>query len=161
MKFYNQFAVAFLTTSILAACGSSDGSEDPGPEQSTNVAPTHSGDLTFTLTESDNPLVIDLLDGTSDADNDTLTYRWVVNGATVTLTGSTTDTVTFTAPDVASATELTVRVFVTDGIEEVSSESRTVTVNNVDVVEPPKEKSSGGSFGYLIFLLAGLRFFRR
>ena len=97
----------------------------------------------------------------TDADNDTLTYRWVVNGAMVTLTGSTTDTVTFTAPDVASATSLTLQVFVTDGVDEVSSETQTVTVNNVDVVESPKEKSSGGSFGYLIFLLAGLRFFRR
>lgn len=99
----------------------------------------------------------------TDADNDTLTYRWVVNGATVTLTGSTTDTVTFTAPSVTTTTNFTVQVFVTDGVDEVSSETRTVTVNNIDteVVNPPKEKSSGGSFGYLVFLLAGLRLFRR
>lgn len=103
----------------------------------------------------------------TDADNDDLTYRWVVNGATVTLTGSTTDTVSFTAPDVTSATNLTVQVFVTDGFDEVSSEIRTITVNNIDttpdpVVTPPKKESSGGgSFGYLILLIAGLRLFRK
>jgi hypothetical protein len=102
----------------------------------------------------------------TDADNDTLTYRWVVNGATVTLTGSTTETVTFTAPDVTSATNLTVQVFVTDGFDEISSEIRTITVNNIDttpdpVVTSPKKESSGGSFGYLILLIAGLRLFRK
>ncbi len=102
----------------------------------------------------------------TDADNDALTYRWVVNGATVTLTGDTSDTVSFTAPDVTTATNLTVQVFVTDGFYEVSSEIRTITVNNIDttpnpVVTPPKKESSGGAFGYLILLIAGLRLFRK
>ncbi|MBA6356639.1 MULTISPECIES: M10 family metallopeptidase C-terminal domain-containing protein [unclassified Colwellia] len=102
----------------------------------------------------------------TDADNDALTYRWVVNDATVILTGDTTETVSFTAPDVTTSTNLTVQVFVTDGFDEVSSEIRTVTVNNIDttpdpVVTPAKEKSSGGSFGYLILLIAGLRLFRK
>lgn len=103
----------------------------------------------------------------TDADNDALTYRWLVNGATVTLNGDTSDTVSFTAPDVTTATNLTVQVFVTDGIDEVSSEIRTITVNNIDttpdpVVTPPKKESSGGgSFGYLILLIAGLRLFRK
>ena len=106
----------------------------------------------------------------TDADNDNLTYRWVVNGATVTLTGETTDTVTFTAPDVTSDTALTIQVFVSDGFDEVSSETRTVTVKNVEAstttpateAKPPEEsKSSGGSFGYFILLIAGLRLFRK
>jgi len=103
----------------------------------------------------------------TDADNEALTYRWVVNGATVTLTGDTSDTVTFTAPEVTTATNLTVQVFVTDGFDEVSSEIRTITVNNIDttpdpVVTPPKKESSGGgSFGYLILLIAGLRLFKK
>jgi serralysin len=102
----------------------------------------------------------------TDADNDALTYRWVVNGATVTLTGDTSDTVSFTAPDVTTATNLTVQVFVTDGFDEISSEIRTITVNNIDttpdpVVTPPKKESSGGSFGYFILLIAGLRLFRK
>ena len=104
----------------------------------------------------------------TDSDSDTLTYRWVVNGATVTLTGDTTETVTFTAPDVTSDTALTVEVFVTDSFDEVSATS-TVTVQNVETpttpttpeVTPEKEKSSGGSFGYFILLIAGLRLLRR
>lgn len=104
----------------------------------------------------------------TDADSDTLTYRWVVNGATVTLTGDTTDTITFTSPDVTSDTALTVEVFVTDSFDEVSTTS-TVTVQNVETpttpttpeVTPEKGKSSGGSFGYFILLFAGLRLLRR
>jgi serralysin len=98
----------------------------------------------------------------TDADNDALTYRWVVNGATVTLTNSTTDTVTFLAPSVTSSTTLTVEVFVTDGFDEVSDTS-IVTVNNTDVavVEPPKKKSSGGSFGWIVLALGGLVGFRK
>jgi len=97
----------------------------------------------------------------TDADSDTLTYRWVVNGTTVTLTGDTTDTVTFTAPSVTSDTALTVQVFVSDGFDEISSEIRTVTVKNVEssTITPTTEaksteKSSGGSFGWLMILLS-------
>ncbi|MBA6416810.1 M10 family metallopeptidase C-terminal domain-containing protein [Colwellia sp. 6M3] len=101
----------------------------------------------------------------TDADNDALTYRWTVDGATVTLTGDNSDTVTFTAPSVTGTTTLTVTVFVSDGIDEVS-ETRTITVNNIDTtpdpaVTPSKKESSGGSFGYLILLIAGLRLFRK
>lgn len=94
----------------------------------------------------------------SDADDDNLTYRWVVDGATVTLTGDTTNTITFTAPSVTSDTDLTVQVFVSDGFDEVRSESRTVTVKNVETSTTtevkPAEKSSGGSFGWLMILLS-------
>lgn len=90
----------------------------------------------------------------TDADDDNLTYRWVVNGATVTLTGDTTDTITFTAPSISSDTALTVEVFVTDSIDEVSATS-TVTVKNVETATEakPAEKSGGGSFGWLMLLL--------
>lgn len=105
----------------------------------------------------------------TDADDDTLTYRWVVNGATVTLSGDTTDTVTFTAPNVSSDTVPTIEVFVSDSIDEVSATS-TVTVKNVETSTgggstpevKPAEKSSGGSFGWLMILLtAGLVLVRR
>jgi hypothetical protein len=123
--------------------------------------------ITSHLTDNsvDERTAVSLSVATTDADNDSLTYRWVVNGATVALTGNTTDTITFTAPDVTTNTMLTVEVFVSDGIEEVSATS-TVTVKNIDttpdpVVTPPKKESSGGSFGYLIFLIAGLRLLRK
>ncbi len=102
---------------------------------------------------------------TGDRDNDPLTYRWVVNGAIpVTLMGETTDTVTFIAPEVSSDTELTVEVFVSDSIDEVSKTS-TITVINVESstteAKQTEEKSSGGSFAYLILLISGLRLFRK
>jgi len=97
----------------------------------------------------------------TDTDDDNLTYRWVVDGATVTLTGETTNTITFTAPNVTSDTALTVQVFVTDGFDEVSSETRKVTVKNVEsstttatTEARSAEKSSGGSFGWLMILLS-------
>lgn len=102
----------------------------------------------------------------TDLDSDTLTYRWAVNVASIALTGDTTATVSFIAPDVTSATDLSVQVFVTDGFDEVSSELRTITVNNIDttpeaVVTLPKKENSGGSFGYLILLIIGLRFLKK
>jgi hypothetical protein len=114
----------------------------------------------------DERITVTLTVAATDADNDALTYRWTINGATVTLTGDTTDTVTFTAPDVTTSTNLTVQVFVTDGFDEVSSDIRTVTVNNIDtttppVVTPPTEKSSGGSMGWIVLALSGLIAFRK
>lgn len=97
----------------------------------------------------------------TDGDDENLAYRWVVNGATVILTGDTTDSISFTAPDVTSDTALTVEVFVSDSFDEVSTTS-TVTVKNVEASSgggttpevKPAEKSSGGSFGWLMLLLS-------
>lgn len=106
----------------------------------------------------------------TDADNDNLTYRWVVNGATVTLTGDDTATVTFTAPNVSSDTTLTVEAFVSDGFDEVSA-STTVTVKNVATntgsgtnnnnAGSTDSKSGGGSFGWMIVMLGCLLTIRR
>ncbi|PTL84499.1 peptidase M36 [Vitiosangium sp. GDMCC 1.1324] len=58
------------------------------------------------------------LDGTAsaDIDGDTLSYQWTqVGGPWVTLTGATTATPSFTAPDVTTATELVFSLSVSDG----------------------------------------------
>ena len=148
----------------------SDGTTDVTNTVSVVVVPNNAPVITDITADQtvDEATTVTLTTTATDADNDTLTYRWVVNGATVALTGSDTNTITFTAPDVTSDTVLTVEVLVSDGFDEVSSETRTVTVKNVEASTTtpttevkPAEKSSGGSFGYLVLLLAGLRIFRR
>jgi serralysin len=149
----------------------SDGTTDVTNTVAVVVVPNNAPVITDVTADQtvDEGTTVTMAVAATDADSDTLTYRWVVTGATVTLTGATTDTIKFTAPEVTSETALTVQVFVSDGFDEVGSESRTVTVKNVEAstttptieVKPTEEKSSGGSFGYLIFLIAGLRLFRR
>ena len=136
----------------------SDGTTDVTNTVAVVVVPNNAPVITDVTDDQtvDERTTVTLTATATDADSDTLTYRWVVNGATVELTGSTTDTITFTAPQVTSDTTLTVEVFVSDGIDEVLATS-TVTVNNVATVAPetkPSEKSSGGSFGWLMILLS-------
>lgn len=101
----------------------------------------------------------------TDADNDNLTYRWVVTGGNVTLSGSSTSAVSFNAPNVSADTTLTFEVFVSDGFAEVS-DSTTVTVKNIETATPqtptPSENSSsGGSFSWFLLLMSSFLAIRR
>lgn len=71
----SRFALTLLTSCVLAACS---GSETETPEEETNTAPIHNGDLVYALTESDNNITIDLLEGSSDSDNDQLSITNLV-----------------------------------------------------------------------------------
>ncbi len=75
--------------------------------------------------------------GSTDADNDTLTYQWSqVSGPTVTLTGANTVSVGFTTPDVPSAGgSVVLALVVSDGTAFSAGVTRTVTITNVD--RPP------------------------
>jgi len=89
-----------------------------------------------------------------------LTYTWIqvdgtevslsvaVSGVIEALAGDTTDTITFTAPDVATDTALTVKYIAS-------------TPDTTTPAAKTSESPSGGSFGYIILILAGLRFFRK
>lgn len=104
----------------------------------------------------------------TDDDNDALSYRWVqVNGTTLNLTGSDTDAVTFVAPNVTADETLSVEVFVSDSFDEVSK-TTTVTIKNVETstttspdTKSPENKSSGGTFGWVLLLAGGLLTARR
>jgi hypothetical protein len=97
----------------------------------------------------------------SDPNGDALTYSWEqTGGSSVTLTGSDTAAVSFTAPTVeAGSEELTFVASAFDGTATVT-QNFTVTVDNVIIV-PPVKDYSGGSTGLLAFLLLPLTLLRR
>ena len=89
------------------------------------------------------------LDGSisSDADGTIASYQWAQTGGTaVTLSGASTDTATFTAPDVAAAGEtLVFRLTVTDDDGQTSSD--TVSVNVSDSTATTSDDTGGGGGG--------------
>jgi hypothetical protein len=93
----------------------------------------------------------------ADEDNDALSYIWEqTSGTTITLSGTSSSSITFTAPAVSIDQSFEFKVTVSDGIDTVYK-TTTVTVNNVDSitppVTPPKESSSGGSTGFIFIML--------
>jgi hypothetical protein len=75
--------------------------------------------------------------GTTDAENDTLTYQWTqLSGATVTLTGQDSATLSFTAPSVNSDELLTFELIVSDGRDSTTAniEVLVLKVNNIPSV---------------------------
>ncbi|MEZ5992377.1 MAG: S8 family serine peptidase [Planctomycetota bacterium] len=83
--------------------------------------------------------------GSSDPENDTLSYAWTQTGGanTVTLTGANTATPGFTAPGVDDV--LVFQLLVDDGNGNSSTDSVTITVNETGA--PPGGSSSGGGGG--------------
>ncbi|MCI2284865.1 GlyGly-CTERM sorting domain-containing protein [Colwellia sp. MSW7] len=100
----------------------------------------------------------------TDANSDVLTYSWEqVSGAAVTLTGSDSASVSFTAPDVAaSGDELVFNATVNDGTDNVVN-TITVKVTNVatQTTQPTVKSSGGGSTTWLTLLLLPLTLLRR
>ena len=95
------------------------------------------------------------LDGTgsSDADGTIETYQWEQTvGTSVTLSGATSDTATFTAPATSSVLTLTFRLTVTDNDGFSSTDETSVTVNpgSSVVPPPPPPPADGGGGGCFI-----------
>lgn len=110
-----RFAVVIAGAITLSACGGSGGSDDPGNGGTANRAPVAAAGTDQTAVEMSTVN----LDGTgsSDADNDTLTYSWAqTGGQTVTLSSTSASQPNFTAPDVGATPEvLTFELTVNDG----------------------------------------------
>ncbi len=114
-----------LSLLILAACSSGGGDGPSSPPPPTNTPPQANAGVDQTVFE----VTAVNLDGTgsSDADNDALTYEWTqTSGTAVTISNSTSASASFTSPDVvAGAPEtLTFSLRVNDG-----TENRSDTVN--------------------------------
>ena len=99
---------------------------------STNQPPTVSLPATLTVAEGASG---SLTATASDPDGDTLAYTWstgIITGAT----GTTTNVISFTAPQVTANTDVTVTVTVSDGTLSASA-STTVTITNSSQNQPP------------------------
>lgn len=92
--------------------------------------------------------------------NSVLSYSWAqTSGTATTLTGTDTASLSFIAPQVSAAETLSFTLTVNDGTDAVVS-TISVKVNNIAAPTPTPDKSSGGSLGWLTFILlplAGLR----
>jgi MYXO-CTERM domain-containing protein len=130
-----------------------DGQADSAPAtidvtiQNVNRAPVASSVSTLVVNEGDAVT----LDGSasSDLDGDALGYQWSQTaGPAVTLTGSTSASASFTAPQVDQDTEITFRLTVSDGIAQ-STTDVAVLVHNVvhlpNVVVIPSVAASGNA----------------
>ncbi|RLV57785.1 GlyGly-CTERM sorting domain-containing protein [Parashewanella curva] len=102
---------------------------------------------------------VSLTANANDADGDPITYSWTQTGGTnVSLSGTDTKTVSFTAPDVAADTTLTFKVSASDGKDSVEKVV-TVTIKNIaptagnpDDKDNSDKSSGGGSMGWIFTL---------
>ncbi len=125
MEHTNIFTLSALTCALaLAGCNnSSDGGNIA------NVSPTV---IIQSISASENTLVT--LDATaSDSDGSVSSYSWeLTSGQTVTLTGDTTSSLSFTTPSVLDAGDtLSFKVVVTDNDGATAEATNTVTVSNI------------------------------
>jgi len=121
-----------------------------------NIAPTVSIDSH--TSSFDEGATVSLTATGADEDDDALSYAWEqTSGPTVTLSGASSASVTFTAPAVSSDQSLEFKVTVSDGID-TESKTTTVTVKNVAPVTPttPSKESGGGggSMGWILVVMS-------
>lgn len=116
-----------------------------------NVAPTVDAGDDQSITAGK---AVSITSSASDSDGTIASYLWTqTSGTSVTLNNADSATVNFTAPSVTSNTALIFTLTVTDDQGAVATDTVTVNVTPVPVVEPPKENKSGG--GSILWLLAG------
>ncbi len=112
-----------------------------------NLAPVVSIGNVSAMSNTD----VALTASSTDYEGDTISYSWVqVAGPSVSIEGTSSNTITFVAPNVLEDTTLIFEVVASDGAA-TSSEVATVSVSS----DPSyTKKDSGGSFGWLLSLVA-------
>jgi hypothetical protein len=96
----------------------------------------------------------------TDADQQTLSYSWeYVSGPQTSLGITDTASITFSLPNVDSDSKLVIMVSVSDGIDTVTR-THEINVKNAVVTptptNPSSNSSSGGAFGYTLWLLLAM-----
>ncbi|MFQ3265224.1 MAG: hypothetical protein ACI9U5_001093, partial [Colwellia sp.] len=102
--------------------------------------------------------VVNLQAVVTDAEGDELNYSWEqIDGLSVDIGTASSDTLSFTAPEVIEGTDLRFMLTVHDG-RASSSEEVKVTVTAESVIDTDPQ---GGSFGWLLSLVALIGLARR
>lgn len=114
-----------------------------------NTAPQSKVKQTEITVEEEKAFVLDASES-SDAEGDSLSYKWEVTAGDITIADAAKAVVNLTAPAYKTAKSLAFKVTVTDAYGAQSSKTVNVTINK-------KPKRSSGSTG-IIALLAGLAF---
>lgn len=103
---------------------------------------------TYSVNEGDNVVIIA---EATDKESSDLSYSWVqVQGALTQLDSVTTNTLNFTAPDVAQDTTLVFKLIVSDGEDQAE---QLVEVNVKAIITPAKANSDSGSGGGSLAML--------
>ncbi|MCB9933829.1 MAG: S8 family serine peptidase [Planctomycetes bacterium] len=85
--------------------------------------------------------------GSSDPENDPLTYQWVrLSGPTITIVNSNTATPSFTAPQVASTQVVVIQLTVDDGQSNQDTDTVSITINDVPAPNNPPTANAGVDF---------------
>lgn len=119
----------------LTACGDSD--PKPNPQPVANIAPTASAGSDFSIEEN---LTVNLdASASSDSDGSISSYAWTQSSGSpnVTIVNELTANASFTAPDISVDTQLTFDVTVTDNDGATSSDSITITITLITIVNQP------------------------
>jgi len=121
-----------ILVSFLTACGGgSDEEKTTTPPPAANVAPTVNAGEDQNVEEQTS---VTISSSASDSDGTISGYSWAqINGEAVTLTGSETSSLAFTAPTTTVALSLVFEVTVTDDDNATSTDQVTVNVTAVNV----------------------------
>jgi GH35 family endo-1,4-beta-xylanase len=152
---HKNIAPILLSISFLSACGGGSGGKTASPTTNTppapvaNVAPTVDAGADQVLDELSDVI---LTGSASDSDGSVNSYSWTLTstGTAVTLSGAETSSASFNAPDVTGSEELIFSLTVTDDDGSTSTDSVTVTINNISMPTPPQTGEmtvpEGGTF---------------
>ena len=126
---------------ILSSCSGGGESGSSNGTETTNAPPTVSAGADQSVLEAE---TVQLSGSASDPDGDSLTYRWTqVSGPTISLSDATLLSPSFTAPDVESDQNITLRLSVEDGSNAAVSDEVTISVGQA-------EESVDAGFGRIV-----------